>query len=63
MSVGKSNAMKVILTGEPINPETALKMGVISDVFPHENLLQETFFFLFDILYFLFTIIFLKYLV
>eukprot|EP01091_Cochliopodium_minus_P010381 TRINITY_DN272_c0_g1_i1.p1 TRINITY_DN272_c0_g1~~TRINITY_DN272_c0_g1_i1.p1 ORF type:complete len:285 (-),score=57.19 TRINITY_DN272_c0_g1_i1:59-913(-) len=41
-TVGKSNAMKMILTGEPIEAKEAQKMGFVSDVFPHESLLNET---------------------
>jgi enoyl-CoA hydratase len=36
--IGKSNAMKMILTGESINAKTALELGVVSEVHKPEEL-------------------------
>jgi enoyl-CoA hydratase len=33
-AVGKSMAMQMILTGEPIDPATALRVGLVSEVVP-----------------------------
>ncbi len=40
--IGKARAMDLILTGDTINAEEALKYGLISRVFSVENLLPET---------------------
>ena len=37
--VGKSKAMEMCLTGEPISAADALKWGLVSQVVPHEKLL------------------------
>ena len=37
-SVGPSNAAKMILTGDPIDAETALRWGLVSEVVPLEDL-------------------------
>ena len=39
--VGKSKAMEMCLTGEPINAQDALKWGLVSQVFPTKDALRE----------------------
>jgi enoyl-CoA hydratase len=40
-SVGKSMAMKLILSGEPIDAATALAAGLVAEVAPHEAALER----------------------
>lgn len=40
--IGKGLALDMILSGEMINAQDALRMGLVSRVFPHEVLLDET---------------------
>ena len=40
--ISKSNAMEMILTGEPIDAETAKERGIFSHIFPKEQLIEET---------------------
>lgn len=40
--VGLGNAMEMFLTGEMIDAETALRMGLVQKIFEPENLLEET---------------------
>jgi enoyl-CoA hydratase len=40
-SVGKSLAMKLILSGEPIDAATALAAGLVAEVVPHEAVLNR----------------------
>ena len=40
-AVGKSKAMEMILTGEPISAEDALKWGLISQLHPDQATLME----------------------
>ncbi len=42
-AVGKSLAMKLVLTGEMIDAETALRSGLVSDVVPPELTLRKAF--------------------
>jgi len=42
-AVGKSLAMKLVLTGEMIDAETALRAGLVSDVVPPELTLRKAF--------------------
>ncbi|MFN0119585.1 MAG: enoyl-CoA hydratase/isomerase family protein [Blastocatellia bacterium] len=39
---GESKAMQMVLTGEPIKAEEALRIGLISEIFPHEELEART---------------------
>ena len=39
--IGKSLAMKMILTGEPIDAETALRAGLVADVVPQDETLER----------------------
>lgn len=39
--VGKSKTMEMVLTGAPIKAEDALKWGIVSQVHPHDKLLEE----------------------
>ena len=39
--VGISKALELLLTGEVIYPEEALKLGIVNRVVPHENLMGE----------------------
>lgn len=41
-AVGKSRAMQMILTGEPIDADTALRAGLVSEVVPAERLLERS---------------------
>ena len=41
-AVGKSKAMQMILTAERIGAEEALKYGLVSQVFKHEDLIKQT---------------------
>lgn len=41
-SVGKSKAMEMIMTGNPIKADEALRLNLISKVVPHDTLLEET---------------------
>jgi enoyl-CoA hydratase len=40
--VGESKAMEMILTGEMIDAQTALQIGLVNRVVPHEELSQKT---------------------
>ena len=40
-AVGKSKAMEMCLTGEPISAEDALKWGLVSQVLPTQEKLRE----------------------
>tara|TARA_B100000963_G_scaffold50474_1_gene38594 strand:+ start:7460 stop:8230 length:771 start_codon:yes stop_codon:yes gene_type:complete len=40
--IGKGNAMEMILTGDMIDSEKALKMGLVNQVVPEEKLLETT---------------------
>ncbi len=42
-AIGKARAMRLCLTGEMINAETAFSWGLLSKVVPANTLLQETF--------------------
>jgi enoyl-CoA hydratase len=39
--IGKSMAMKMILTGEPIDAETAWRAGLVAEVVPHDRTLER----------------------
>ena len=39
--VGMGRAMEIILTGDPVNAEDALAMGLVNRVVPPENLMEE----------------------
>merc|ERR1719281_27913 len=41
-TVGKSLAMEMNLTGNPISAERAMVAGLVSKVVPHDQLLEET---------------------
>lgn len=40
--IGKSRALHMMVTGDPIGPEEALGLGVVDRVFPEESLVEET---------------------
>lgn len=40
--VGEGKAMELILTGEMIDAQTALSIGLVNHVFPHEQLREKT---------------------
>lgn len=40
--VGKSKALELIISAKTIDAQTALSIGLINDVFPHEQLLEKT---------------------
>ena len=40
--IGLSNTFMLQYTGDRIDPETALRMGLISRIFPHEKLMEQT---------------------
>jgi enoyl-CoA hydratase/carnithine racemase len=40
--VGKSLAMKMCLTGEPIDAKKALECGLVAEIYPPDQLVQET---------------------
>ena len=40
--IGLSNTFMLQYTGDKIDPETALRMGLISKIYPHEKLMAET---------------------
>ncbi len=40
--IGLSNTFMMQYTGDKVDPDTALRMGLISKVYPHERLMQET---------------------
>ncbi|MCS6874408.1 MAG: enoyl-CoA hydratase/isomerase family protein [Pyrinomonadaceae bacterium] len=40
--VGEGKAMELILTGEMIDAETALSIGLVNHVFPHDQLREKT---------------------
>jgi len=39
-AVGKSKAMEMCLTGEPISAQEALKVGLVSQVVPQKDLME-----------------------
>jgi len=39
--VGVSNALELLLTGDIVSAEEALKLGIVNRVVPHEHLLEE----------------------
>ncbi len=41
--VGKSDAMKILLTGEPINAQEAYRMGLVSGVYPQADLMNQAY--------------------
>ncbi len=41
--VGTSKALELLLTGDMLNAEEALKLGIVNKVVDHENLMDETF--------------------
>jgi len=40
--VGIAKALELFLTGDMISPETALQLGMVNQVVPHERLMEET---------------------
>lgn len=40
-SIGKTNAMRYILTGESFSAQEALQMGLVSDIYPPEQLTEK----------------------
>jgi enoyl-CoA hydratase/carnithine racemase len=40
--VGVSKALELLLTGEVVNPEEALRLGIINRIVPHGSLMEET---------------------
>lgn len=40
--VGVSKGLELLLTGDVIDPEEALRLGIVNRVVPHENLMEET---------------------
>lgn len=40
--VGVSKGLELLLTGDILNPEEALRLGIVNRVVPHENLMEET---------------------
>lgn len=40
-AVGKSKAMEMVLTGEPIDAQTAEKYGLVSRVVPDDKLIES----------------------
>ena len=41
-AIGKSKAMELILTGDMMDAEEACKLGLVSKVVPHENLIADS---------------------
>lgn len=41
-NVGKSKAMEMILTGNPIEADEAYRLSLVSKVVPHDKLMEET---------------------
>ncbi|MDQ6787346.1 MAG: enoyl-CoA hydratase-related protein [Acidobacteriota bacterium] len=41
--IGEGKAMEMILTGDMIDAQTALKLGLVNDIFPVEELKEKTF--------------------
>ena len=39
---GVSKGLELLLTGDVIDPEEALRLGIVNRVVPHENLMEET---------------------
>ena len=42
-AVGKSKAMEMVLTGEPLSAQDALKWGLVSQVHPKDKLIEQAF--------------------
>ena len=40
--VGLAKALELLLTGDPVTPEEALRLGLVNRVVPHERLMEET---------------------
>ncbi|OPY12551.1 MAG: 2,3-dehydroadipyl-CoA hydratase [Syntrophus sp. PtaB.Bin001] len=40
--VGTAKALELFLTGDPISPEEALRLGIVNRVVPHDRLLEES---------------------
>ncbi|MDA8192404.1 MAG: enoyl-CoA hydratase/isomerase family protein [Thermaerobacter sp.] len=40
-AIGEKNTLKLMLTAEPVGPETALSMGLVQKVVPADRLLEE----------------------
>jgi len=41
--VGVAKALELLLTGDVLNPEEALRLGIVNRVVPHDRLREETF--------------------
>ncbi len=40
--IGANKALKMMITGEPVGPEEALRLGIVNRLFPAEDLTPET---------------------